>query len=187
MATMTRRRTSATYGNVAYDLDYMGNVAVERGTSQQVYQPQPKVRPRQRIRARARTKVQVREQEKVSVFAVTGFLAVALVAVVVLLSYIQLYEVNTQVVNLRSQMSTLKTEEAKLNAQYEREFDLQSLEESMLSTGTMVQPKSNQIIYMDLSQPDNVVIYNNEEESGAVENFFREVQDLLGDVVEFFR
>lgn len=187
MATMTRRRTSATYGNVAYDLDYMGNVAVERGTSERVYQPQPKVRPRERVRARARTKVRVREQERVSVFAVTGFLAVAVVAVVVLLSYIQLYEVNTQVVNLRSQMSTLKTEEAKLNAQYQLEFDLQGLEESLISSGTMIQPKSNQIIYMDLSEPDNVVIYSNDQESGAIEQFFQEVQSLLGDVVEFFR
>lgn len=187
MATMTRRRTSATYGNVAYDLDYMGNVAVERGTSERVYQPQPKVRPRKRIRARTRTKVQVREQERVSVFAVTGFVAVAIVAVVVLLSYIQLYDVNSQVVSLRSELSTLKTEEAKLSAQYQMEFDLQELEESLLSSGSMIQPKSNQIIYMDLSEPDNVIIYSNEQEDGVIAQFFQQAQELLGDLVEFFR
>lgn len=187
MASMTRRRTSATYGNVAYSLDYMGNVAVERGTAERVYQPQPKVRPRERVRSRTRTKVHVREQEKVSVFAVSGFLAIAAIAVVVLLSYIQLYQINTESVNLRSQLTELKTEEAKLSAQYERTFDLQAIEESLLSTGAMVKPKSNQIIYLDLSEPDNAVVYSQLETAAGVRSFLDSVQQLLGGAVEYFR
>lgn len=185
MATMTRRRTSATYGNVAYDLDYMGNVAVEQGTAERVYQPQPKVRPRVRVRTRA--KVQVREQERVAPFAVTGFLAVAVIAVVVLLSYIQLYQVNTEAVELRSQLSALKTEEAKLSAQYEKTFDMKEIEESLLSSGAMVQPKSNQIIYLDLSEPDSAVLYGQEEEVSGFQSFLEQIKTLLADAVEYFR
>lgn len=187
MATMTRRRTSATYGNVAYDLDYMGNVAVERGTAERVYQPQPKVRPRERVRTRTRTRVQVREQESVSIFAVTGFLAIAAIAVVVLLSYIQLYQVNSESVTLRSQLTELKTEEAKLSAQYERTFDLKAIEESLLSSGTMVKPKSNQVIYLDLSEPDNAVVYDQLETGSGVKGFLERIQQMMGGVVEYFR
>ena len=185
MATMTRRRTSATYGNVAYDLDYMGNVAVEQGTAERVYQPEPKVRPRERVRTRAR--VQVREQQQVAPFAVTGFLTVAAIAVVVLLSYVQLYQVNTEAVELRSQLSELQTEEAKLNAQYEKTFDMKAIEESLLSSGAMVQPKSNQIIYLDLSEPDSAVIYGAEKEAGGIQQGLDRIRSILADAVEYFR
>lgn len=185
MATMTRRRTTATYGNVAYDLDYMGNVAVEQGTAERVYQPEPKVRPRERIRTR--TKVQVREQQRVAPFAITGFLAVAAIAVVVLLSYIQLYQVNTEAVELRSQLSELKIEEAKLSARYEKTFDMQAIEESLLSSGAMVQPKSNQIIYMDLSEPDSAVVYGQEEQTDGVQQVLTRIKNVLADAVEYFR
>ena len=55
-------------------------------------------------RVRTRARVQVREQQQVAPFAVTGFLTVAAIAVVVLLSYVQLYQVNTEAVELRSQL-----------------------------------------------------------------------------------
>ena len=185
MAAMTRRRTSATYGNVAYDLDYMGNVAVEQGTAERVYQPQPQVRPRVRVRTRA--KVQVREQERVSPFAITGFLAVAAIAVVVLFSYIQLYQVNTEAVELRNELTALKTEEAKLSARYEKTFDLQALEDSLISSGAMVQPKSNQIIYLDLSEPDSAVVYGQEEEPDGLRSLLEQIKTILADAVEYFR
>jgi cell division protein FtsL len=184
MATMTKKRTSATYGNVAYNLDYMGNVAVERGTAERVYQPSPKVRPRERVRTR--TKVQIRAQERVAPFAIVGFLAVAAIAIVVLLSYIQLYQINTESVELRSQLSELKTEEAKLNAQYEKTFDMKEIEESLLSSGTMVQPKSNQVIYLDLSEPDSAVVYG-QEDGNSLLDLLEQIKLLVTNAVEYFR
>lgn len=47
-------------------------------------------------------------------FAVTGFLAVGLLAVLLLFSYVKLNAISDQVVDLRSQMTTLRSEEAKL-------------------------------------------------------------------------
>ena len=185
MATMAKRRNGySSYGNVAYDLDYMGNVAVEGGTAERVHQPQPLVRPKERVRTR--TKVQVREQQSVSLFAITGFLAVAVVAVLVLMSYIQLDAVNSEVVSLRGELSSLEEEEARLLAQYEQAYDLNEIEESLVSQGVMSKPTSGQIIYMDLSEPDSVTLYGEEEEN-AVTSAVERVGQALGNAVEYFR
>lgn len=186
MATMARRRTGyRSYGNVAYDLDYMGNVAVEEGFGEQARQPQPLVRPRERVKTR--TKVQVREQQSVSLFAITGFLAVAAVAVLVLMSYVQLDAVNADVVSLRSELSSLEKEEARLLAQYEQAYDLNSIEASLLASGTMTKPSAGQIVYMDLSEPDSVTMYNDGEGDGLVLSAAGRALDMLASAVEYFR
>lgn len=183
MAVVARRRQYS-YGNVAYDMDYMGNVAVEGGTAERVRQPQPLVRPKERVRSRE--KVQVREQQKVSLFAITGFLAVAAVAVLVLMSYIQLDAANTQVVSLRSELSGLQKEEARLTAQYEQAYDLHSIEAALVADGSMSKPTAGQIVYMDLSEPDSVTMYG-QDEANTLAASAQQVKQALGSAVEYFR
>jgi len=186
MAAMARRKNEYnSYGNVAYDLDYMGNVAVEGGTAEPVRQPQPLVRPKERVRTR--TKVQVREQQSVSLFAVAGFLAVAAVAVLVLMSYIRLDAANAEVVSLRSELSALEKEEARLMAQYEQAYDLNSIEASLVASGAMSKPTTGQIVYMDLSEPDSVTLYGGEEGTSTVAAMAGQVVRVLGNAVEYFR
>lgn len=185
MAATARRQTGySSYGNVAYDLDYMGNVAVEGGTAERVHQPQPLVRPRERVRTRPR--VQLREQECVSPFAVVGFLAVAVVAVLVLMSYIQLDAVNAETVALRSELSTLEKEEARLMAQYEQAYDLSRIEAMLVANGSMGKPTTGQVVYMDLSEPDSVTLYI-EEEVNVVASAAEQARTLLLNTVEYFR
>ena len=186
MAVMTKRRPRpATYGNVAYDLDYLGNVAVERTAAERAYEPQPLVRPRERVRTR--TRVQVREQQRVSLFAIAGFLAVAVVAVVVLMGYIQLNSVYAETVQLRSQLTELENAGVNLEARYEETFDIQTLEQAVAADGTLSYPTSEQSVYIDLSEPDNAVVYDNTEGTGGITGFFQAVGELIAAAVEYFR
>lgn len=168
----------ATYGSAAYDLDYHRGGAITA--------PRPLVRPRER-RA-VRPKARVREAGKVSLFAVVGFLAVGVFAVLVLMSAIQLTTLSDEVAALNQQMTTLRSEESKLRTQYELAFDLASIEESVTANGSMVKPQSGQIIYLDLSEPDSVVLFEESETPlKGVEGALQSANEVISNVVEYFK
>ena len=77
-------------------------------------------------------------------------------AVLLLFSYVQLTTISQQVVELRSEMTALQSEEAKLRTAYELSYDLSSIEETMTASGAMVRPQNGQVVYVDLSEPDTV-------------------------------
>ncbi len=175
----------ATYGSAAYDLDYQGGAARVLGGSE-VLQPRPLVRPRER--AAVRPKVRVREAGKVSLFAVVGTLAVGVFAVLVLMSGVQLTTLSDDIAALNKEMTVLRSEESKLRTQYELAFDLTTIEAGVTSNGSMVKPQSEQIIYLDLSEPDSVVLFDRGETplqgvAGAVES----IRQVFSNVVEYFR
>lgn len=179
MAEAARKIRYSSYGNVAYDPRYDGSaVRVPRGTEV----AQPRVLPRER--AAARPRVQVREAGRVSLFAVAGFLTAAILAAMVLLSYTQLNSLSDEVVTLRGEYTALKSEEARLIAQYELAFDLKSIETAVTQNGRMVKPQSSQIFYMDLSGSDSVVLF---EEESATATLSQTVQDLWSKVTAYFR
>jgi hypothetical protein len=162
-------------GNAAYDLSYIGGV----GSGARVRQPDPLVRPRTRTKAkpksRTRTKLRVRKQQKISPMAVAGFLAVAAFAVVLLLSYANLMAISDRVVHLKNDAKELKGQEAILQAKYERTFDLNAIEEQFTSLGTMAKPRADQVVYVDMSEPDSARVIQGETEQSAsdsIKNFF---------------
>jgi len=184
MATDVRRGKYATYGSVAYAPGYNGTAArqLER---EEVFQPRPKERSRDRVQVRPR--VQVREQGKISVFAVVGFLAVGIFAALVLMSYVNLTIINHGTVSLRSELSALQTEEAKLLAGYELAYDLKTIEQTVTANGAMVKPQTGQIYTLDLSEPDSVVRYEKEMAVAGVAGALRGMKEVFLTTVEYFR
>lgn len=175
----------ATYGSVAYDLDYSGG-AIRKRQGEEALRERPMVRPRER--AAVRPKVRVREAGHVSLFAVVGFLAVGVFSVLLILSYIQLTSLSDDIAGLKSQISTLETQETKLRTQYELAFDLSSIETKVTSNGSMVKPQSGQILYLDLSEPDSVVRFEKGEQPLAgVTGALAGVKKVFGNIVEYFR
>ena len=148
-------------------------------------QPRPVVRPRER--AVVRPRVRVREAGAVSPFAVVGFLAVGVFAVLLLFSYARLMTISQQVVALNSEMTTLQSEEAKLRAQYELAYDLDAIQESLTTSGTMVEPQNGQVVYVDLSEPDAVKLFRQEEDAGGVEGALRSAQSIAREIVTYFQ
>ena len=110
----------------------------------------------------------------VSPFAVVGFLAVGVFAVLLLFSYVQLTTISQQVVELRSEMTALQSEEAKLRTAYELSYDLSSIEETMTASGAMVRPQNGQVVYVDLSGPDTVTFFNQDEAVAGLDGMFEE-------------
>lgn len=183
-----RRRTTTaynTYGSVAYAPAYDGSaVRAPRREEELPRRPQPKQRERVRRQALTRTQVQVREAGQVAPFAVVGFLAVAVFAALLLMSYVQYTMLSGEMVSLSSEMSTLEKDYATLSAQYEKVFDMGAVQGAMGET--MTRPTSDQVVYIDLSEPDTVVVYGEEAESGLA-GALRGAGEVLGGIVEYFR
>ena len=184
----TRRRMTTrydSYGSVAYAPVYDGS-AVRAPRREEEYQVPPQPRRREQVQRRemTRTQVQVREAGAVAPFAVIGFLAVAVFAALLLFSHAQSTVLNAEVVSLRSQLSTLEAESVKLNAQYEQVFDMEKIQAAVGST--MVRPSADQAVYLDLSEPDTVVVFDAREES-RIGDAIASVTGALGDLIEYFR
>ena len=185
MASRRRNRPSYdTYGSVAYAPAYDGS-AVRAPGREDTLRPKPKVRPRERERTLTRTRVQVREAGEVSPFAVIGFLAVGIFAALVLWSYSQYIVTSDQLVTMRSELSDLQEENVRLSAQYEKVFDMDTLEAAVGST--MVRPGNEQITYIDLSEPDTVTVYGEESTGTGLMGALDSAGQLLGDLIEYFR
>lgn len=177
MAETARRTGYDPYRNLSYQYD--GSAV--RIAQEEELQPRPQVRPRNR--EIARPKVAVRPAGKVSLFAVAGFGAVAVMAVLILMSYIQLNTISSQVVSLNSDMTALRSEEATLRARYELAYDLGAIEKAVTSDGSMSRPQAGQMVYVDLTEPDSVVIYDQTQASGS---FLESLEEIIGSVLAYF-
>lgn len=178
MAETLRRASYDPYRNLNYQYD---GSAVRVSEEEEVLRPRPQVRPRRQ--ELSRPKVAVRPAGKVSLFAITGFAAVAVMAVLILMSYVQLTTLSNKVVGLNSQMTRLQSEEATLRARYELAYDLGAIEKAVTSDGSMFRPQAGQMVYVDLTEPDHVVLYQNQETSGG---FLESLEQIIGSVLSYF-
>ena len=136
------RGGSAVDGSLARELDW---AVRERELRHAGEAPRPR-EAAEAPKVRAIPKVQLRQAEKVSLLAVAGFAVVAVLALVVLAHYIQLTQLSSE------------AENAVLTAQYEQMFDLASVREAAEAMG-MTKPSSSQIYYIDLTEGDSAVVY----------------------------
>ena len=178
--TQRRGRSYDPYRNVSYAYEGSAARVLER---EEVLQPrvQPRVRPRHA--ELTRPKVESRAAGAVAPFAVIGFAAVAVLAVMILMSVVQLTAVSDQVVAMESQISQLKQEEATLMARYEMAYDLGAIESAVTAEGTMSRPQPGQIIYVDLTEPDNVVLYQQEENASGL---WERLEEAIGNILAYF-
>lgn len=123
----------------------------------------PLVRPRRGAHQQVHTRVKVnlRPREEVSFLPAVGLLAAAFMCVLIIISYSQLNSIYAQTVDARHQLTALEQEGKTLTAQYEEIFDKAAMEAAISGSDTRLgEVKSNQKIYVDLSEPDNAVVYN---------------------------
>ena len=107
-----------------------------------------------------------------------------ILAGLLLMGYARLTMVSGEMVGLRSQLTSLQKEHATLSAEYEKVFDMDTIEQAV--GGDMVRPTDDQVVYIDLSEPDTVVVYG--EEGGYVlASVLDSVRSFFGGVIEYFR
>lgn len=174
---------SAVNGDLAYDLEWELRERELRHAGEAPRREDISV-PGTRTKVRSVSKVQTRERQKVSIFSVLGFAAVLGLAVLVLMSYVELMQVSADTVTLKAQLEELETQNVTLTAQYERMFDLASVKEAAQAAG-MSKPSASQIYYIDLSGGDSAVVYQQEEPS-ALSRLLTSMRQGIYTVVEYF-
>ena len=188
MAANRRRTTTAysAYGSAAYSPLYDGNAArVPRREEELQRLPVPQPKRREQVRRHERARVEVRQAGQIAPFAVIGFLAVAVFAVMLITSYAQLTVANDEMVSLRRELSQLKEENVTLSAQYEKVFDLATIQKAV--GDTMVRPTGDQVVYIDLSEPDTVTIHQGAGASSGVAALWSGVENVFESIIEYFR
>ena len=135
-------------------------------------------------RRRAKVKAAVRPAQKVSPLAVIGFSGVAVMMVALLLCYIRINAISSNIVDMKEQISVLEVEQVSLLTRYEQAFDLATVKEAAQSAG-MRQPDDSQIFYIDLPGEDQAVSYGSEDTS-VLSRFFAAVGRNIYAAVEYF-
>ena len=171
----------ATYGDLAYDLDALSREYALRHAGEPVRQevvaaPAPQTRPVAQPR--------VRVKQKLSVLSVVGFMVVVALAVVTLKSYVTLTQISTSVVELKSELAALQTENVTLTTKHEQVFELTAVKEAAEANG-MTKPSSSQIYYIDMSGSDSAVVYQQEEVS-VLSKMLTSLNYGVSAVVEYF-
>lgn len=171
----------AVNGSLAYDLDWAVRERELRHAGEA-----PRVRERESVREepKAVSHVRVRERQQVSLVAVAGVSAVILMAVALLMSYIQLTAVAADTVALKQELAVLETEHKTLTAEYEQMFDLATVREAAEAAG-MSKPSASQICYLDLTGGDSAVVYQ-KEESSVLTHVLTSMNQGVHAVVEYF-
>ena len=177
-----RQSERAVDGSLARDLDW---AVRERELRHAGEAPRHQEQVRQQPKVHAAPKVLVRERQQVSLFSLLGFAAVAGLAVLVLMSYIQLTALASDTVALKKQLSTLETEHATLTAQYEQMFDLTTVREAAEAAG-MTKPSTSQICYLDMACGDSAIVYQQEEPS-VLSSVLTSLNHGVYAVVEYFK
>ena len=137
----------------------------------------------QEQRASRRKKAVQEEPAKRQLLVAPGLAVLGLITVVVvimtLMSYAQLVMVNDEVFDAHSELRSLQTEESKLMAQYELAYDLQEIENQMLSSGQMVKIQSWQTYTLELAEPDSVEYYQSNKLSEKIKALASGLMDSL--------
>ena len=116
MAQQRRRPNTMVYGNLAYDLDTLASQRQLEEAARPERQSQPQQAPRHRTAARPR--------QRVSPLVLCAVGALAAMAVVLVMGYIQLTAVTGSISDLQEQVSQLEDQRVSLVMDYERTFDM---------------------------------------------------------------
>ena len=173
-------------GNLAYDPAY--EERQRRLRREQEYgrerEREEFIRPPQKKPERRAAPVR-RRREKISLGSLCGFMALAAMVALMIMCRAQLTEISSNVVSMQKELTALEDEHVALLTRYEKTFDLTTIKEAAAAAG-MSKPSSSQVYYIDLSEPDGVVVY--QQQSASV---LSRVLSSLGKgvcaVVEYFK
>lgn len=169
----------AVNGSLAYDLDYEVRERELRHAGEL-----PRRRETVREEPKVRSVSKVRERQHVSTFSLVGFTVVIGMAVLLLMSYVQLTVLSADTVELQNQLADLETENVRLTARYEQMFDMAAVKEAAAAAG-MGKPSGSQVGYIDLSEGDSAEVYQKEDPS-LLSRLLTSLNHGVYAVVEYF-
>lgn len=158
-------------GSTAYALNqYQGTNA----------RPLPKEEPQRTPQRQPRKTPLPAERQKmvVSPFAVIGIAVALVMMLLVVFSYVQLYESANRVEDMREQVEELTAENHRLRSKYDSSIDLEAVEKRARELG-MQQPSSKQMVTVYIPAEDTTVIT---KDSGS--NLFVESWNAIVDTAK---
>ncbi len=159
-------------GSAAYDI---------RGNA--VPKPQPAQLPEEKPVHHAKPAPKARPA--IAPLAVVGILAAAFLLLMVVYSYVQLYEATDRAGELSKQLASTQSETAKLRSTYESRIDLAAIEARARELG-MTQPSLRQTVYLNIAGADHAEVLQVDNRS-YVEKAWDAVSGSFRGVVEYFR
>ncbi len=151
-----------------------------------VQQPEEVTLPEEQLQPVRRRRIRVRANTGISLLAVMGVAAVALLLTLVIFGYVRLYESSTDVAALEKEVQTLMDQNAVLNASYESRIDLNAIELAATSQLGMHLPTAGQTVYLNLSgKTDSAEIFP-VERSNPLATAWSALRDGLHDLVAYF-
>ncbi len=174
-------------GNLAYDPAYeerQRRLRREREYGREHERREEFMRPPQRRPQQKAAPVR-RPREKVSLGTLCGFMALAAMVALMIMCRAQLTEISSQVVSVQKEISALEDEHVALLTRYEKTFDLTTIKEAAAAAG-MAKPSSSQVYYIDLSESDSVVVYQ-QKSTNVLSKVFSSLGSGVCAVVEYFK
>lgn len=177
---MSTKYADAVYGNLAY------KSTAAQVPARELDRP---IRPAEReneiiyeeSKVRVRQKPKTIQKQGISVFAIMGCVCVAGLFFLILLSYVSLAEISQKSVELTNELSTLKTEETRLQLDYESAFDLNEIEAYAINILGMTKAGENQVYYIQRSAGDQAIVLDTEQnESGILNSLSTLLTTLAG-------
>ena len=159
-------------GSAAYDI---------RSTA--VPKPRPAVLPEEKPIQHAKKAPKARPA--IAPLALVGLAAVTLLLLMVVYSYVQLYEATDRVGTLNSQLASTQAETAKLRSTFESRIDLAEIEVRAKELG-MTLPSSRQTVYLNIAGADHAEVLQVDQRSFA-EKAWDALTDSFHGVLEYFR
>ena len=164
-----RRRYGYTDGSLAYDLDALARERAldDAGRMEQPHReptPQPKRQP----------------VAKPSPLVLACAVLLTGLVVLLLMGYVRLTQVNTDISEMKSEISQLEERQVALLTQYEKTV------KRVAEEAGMKKPTSGQVEYLELPSSDSAVVYRGDAGT-ALENIVDSIAAAVSSVVEYFR
>ena len=164
-----------------YNYNFNGSAAYDIRSSA-VQQPRPALLPEEKPIQKPKT-VQ-RAKPAIAPVAVLGMVLAAVLLLMVVYSYVQLYEATGRAQELREQLASAQADTAKLRSTYESRIDLTEIEALARDLG-MTQPSSRQTVYLNISGADHAEVLQVDERS-YLEKTWDALSGSFRGVVEYF-
>lgn len=175
-------------GNLAHQLDrYDLERRLERSGQldfDQQYKERKVSQAEQLYRQRTKTKAVARPVQSVAPMMVAGFATVACLLVCLLMCYIRINAISNSIVDMKSEITRLETEQVTLLTRHERAFDLTTVKTAARAAG-MSQPSESQIYYIDLPGRDQVTVRTAEQ--GVAARAQSAVERGVDELLAYFR
>lgn len=178
---MPEENKPITNGSVAYDLNSANSWdAVRKLRGYEVELPQePEVQAPQVTVVKAR--------HSISLFAVISYIAVTALMILVIFSYMRLYEISAETSAYKSELTRLTKANAALTSEYDDAINLGAVELLAITKLGMRRPSSSQIVYVNLSEPDRAEVFEQQTAVSRLSGIIQTVKDCALYVREYFR